>query len=85
MPFTFLMNGDALPSVTTSQILLRRHRPQATITSDGIFGSRTKGAVENFQSFHHLTRDGIIGNNSAPRRMASCSSSGLNLAASEAP
>jgi Putative peptidoglycan binding domain len=60
--FTFLMNGDILPSVTTSQILLRRHRPQATIKADGNFGPRTKGAVENFQSFHHLTRDGIIGN-----------------------
>jgi hypothetical protein len=70
MPFTFLMTGDALPSVTTSQILMRRHRPQATITADGIFGSRTKGAVENFQSFHHLTRDGIIGNNSWNEFMA---------------
>ncbi|MFO1161162.1 MAG: peptidoglycan-binding protein [Reyranellaceae bacterium] len=63
MPFTFLMNGDVLPSVTTSQILLRRHRPQTLITSDGNFGPRTKGAIENFQSFHHLSRDGIIGNN----------------------
>jgi hypothetical protein len=62
MAFTFLLNGDVLPSVTTSQILLRRHRPQAGIKADGHFGPRTKGAVENFQSFHHLTRDGIIGN-----------------------
>ena len=62
MAFTFLMNGDVLPSATTSQILLRRHRPQATIKADGHFGPRTKGAVENFQSFHRLTRDGIIGN-----------------------
>lgn len=64
MAFTFLMNGDVLPSVTTSQILLRRHRPQATITADGHFGPRTKGAVEGFQSFHRLTRDGIIGDGS---------------------
>lgn len=63
MAFTFLINGDVLPSVTTSQILLRRHRPQTIIKSDGHFGPRTKGAVENFQSFHHLGRDGIIGNN----------------------
>lgn len=64
MAFTFLINGDALPSVTTSQILLRRHLPQATIRADGVFGPRTKTAVENFQSFHHIGRDGIIGNGS---------------------
>jgi peptidoglycan hydrolase-like protein with peptidoglycan-binding domain len=64
MAFVFLKNGDVLPSVTTSQILLRRHRPQTVIKADGHFGQRTKGAVENFQSFHRLTRDGIIGNNS---------------------
>jgi hypothetical protein len=63
MPFTFLMNGDVLPSVTTSQILLRRHRPQTLIKADGNFGPRTKGAVENFQTFHHLGHDGIIGQN----------------------
>src|SRR5262245_10696034 len=61
-PFTFLQPGDALPSVTTSQILLRRHRPQTTIKADGIYGGRTKGAVENFQTQHTLKKDGIIGN-----------------------
>jgi peptidoglycan hydrolase-like protein with peptidoglycan-binding domain len=64
MAFTFLLNGDVLPSVTTSQILLRRHRPQAVITADGIFGPRTKRAVEGFQSFHSLDHDGIIGDHS---------------------
>lgn len=64
MAFTFLINGDTLPSVTTSQILLRRHRPQSTIRADGIFGPRTKGAVEDFQSFHRIRRDGIIGDGS---------------------
>ena len=64
MAFTFLINGDALPSVMTSQILLRRHRPQATIRSDGIFGPLTKRAVEDFQSFHRIKRDGIIGDGS---------------------
>jgi hypothetical protein len=63
-PFTFLINGDALPSVTTSQILLRRHRPGATITCDGVYGAKTKAAVSGFQTAHPpLKVDGIIGPN----------------------
>lgn len=50
-----------LPSVTTSQVLLRRHRPHTTITCDGIYGPKTKGAVRNFQSAHSLDVDGTIG------------------------
>jgi hypothetical protein len=61
--FTFLKNGDVLPSVTTSQILLRRHKLNATITADGQFGPKTKGAVEKFQITHELVKDGIIGGN----------------------
>lgn len=30
---------------------------------DGIFGAKTKGAVETFQSYNNLTVDGIVGNN----------------------
>jgi hypothetical protein len=63
-PFTFLINGDALPSVTTSQILLRRHRPGATITCDGAYGPKTKAAVSAYQGAHPpLKNDGIIGPN----------------------
>ena len=62
--FTFLINGDALPSVTTSQILLRRHRPGATITCDGAYGPKTKEAVRAYQGQHSpLKGDGIIGPN----------------------
>lgn len=62
-PFTFQIRGDVLPSVTTTQILLRRHRPQSLITADGIYGPRTKAAVEAFQTLHNLVKDGIVGNN----------------------
>lgn len=61
--FTFLMNGDALPSVTTSQVLLRRHRPGAKITCDGAYGPKTKAAVHAYQEAHVLKGDGIIGTN----------------------
>ena len=60
---SLLFQGDVLPSVTTSQILLRRHRPQTLITTDGNFGPRTKGAVVAFQRFHTLNPDGAIGKN----------------------
>lgn len=62
-PFTFLIRGDVLPSVTTVQIMMRRHRPQSLIAADGIFGPNTKGAIEKFQAFHKLVKDGIVGNN----------------------
>ncbi len=52
-----------LPSVTTSQILVRRHRPGATITCDGRYGPRTKAAVASYQREHSLSNDGIIGPN----------------------
>jgi hypothetical protein len=63
MAFVFLKNGDVLPSVTTSQILVRRHRPGATITCDGRYGPRTKAAVASYQREHSLSNDGIIGPN----------------------
>jgi Putative peptidoglycan binding domain len=62
-PFTILIKGDVLPSVVTSQILVRRHRPQTVIKADGMYGEKTKGAVKKFQGVHHLVDDGIIGNN----------------------
>ncbi|QCI67300.1 peptidoglycan-binding domain-containing protein [Phreatobacter stygius] len=60
---SLLFQGDRFPSVTTSQILLRRHNPQSVIKADGIFGPRTAGAVREFQKFHRLTQDGKIGKN----------------------
>jgi hypothetical protein len=62
-PFTVLIRGNVLPSVTTTQILLRRHKPHSSITADGIYGPRTKAAVQSFQSLHKLVKDGIVGNN----------------------
>lgn len=59
--FTFLKQGDVLPSVTTSQILTRRHRPGATITADGHFGPKTRAAVVEYQKAHKLKGDGYIG------------------------
>ncbi|WP_426957167.1 DUF4347 domain-containing protein [Muricoccus radiodurans] len=64
MGFVFFTVGDALPSVTTGQILLRRHRPGAAITADGRFGPRTKAATSAYQKAHPpLGGDGIIGPN----------------------
>jgi peptidoglycan hydrolase-like protein with peptidoglycan-binding domain len=64
MAFVFLKSGDALPSVATVQILLRRHRPNTLITADGQFGPRTKAAVEGYQGARPpLTKDGVIGPN----------------------
>jgi Putative peptidoglycan binding domain len=60
---SLLYEGDALPSVTTSQILLRRHRPQSMIGTDGHFGPKTKTAVKAFQKSRSLIDDGIIGKN----------------------
>lgn len=58
---TLLWNGDVLPTVATSQILMRRHRPQTLITTDGHFGPKTGNAVWKFQDHHTLSRDQIIG------------------------
>lgn len=58
---TLLWNGDVLPTVATAQILMRRHRPQTVITTDGHFGPKTGKAVRNFQEHHHLKMDQIIG------------------------
>lgn len=61
MAFTFLKQGDTLPSVVTSQLLLRRHRPNSVIKSDGIYGFRTANAVMAYQTPHQCKRDGFIG------------------------
>lgn len=56
-----LAQGSSAPVVTTMQILLRRHRPQTLIKADGVFGTKTGGAVVAFQGHHHLPKDGIVG------------------------
>jgi peptidoglycan hydrolase-like protein with peptidoglycan-binding domain len=53
--------GNVLPVVTTTQILLRRYPPYAQIRADGIFGPKTKRSVIAFQRFHHLHPDGMVG------------------------
>lgn len=53
--------GTVLPSVTTTQILLRRHHPNAEIAADGWYGNKTTSAVYAFQKHHGLGKDGIVG------------------------
>jgi peptidoglycan hydrolase-like protein with peptidoglycan-binding domain len=53
--------GTVLPTVTTAQILLRRHAPNAEITADGWYGNKTTSAVWAFQKYHSLGQDGIVG------------------------
>ncbi len=57
----WLIQGDVLPVVSSTQILLRRHRPQSLINTDGNFGSKTAAAVQAFQGHHSLGKDAIIG------------------------
>jgi hypothetical protein len=61
MAFTFLMEGDVLPSVATSQLMMRRHRPNVVVKMDGAYGWRTANAVREYQTAHVLKRDGYIG------------------------
>jgi hypothetical protein len=61
MAYTYFNVGDVLPSISTLQILLRRHRPHAQIMCDGQYGLKTKAAVAAFQSHHGLQADGIAG------------------------
>jgi peptidoglycan hydrolase-like protein with peptidoglycan-binding domain len=60
---SLLFQGDVLPSVTTSQILMRRHRPNTLLNCDGHFGPRTNNGVQAFQGANSLKKDGIIGKN----------------------
>ncbi|WP_052441789.1 NlpC/P60 family protein [Streptacidiphilus anmyonensis] len=56
-----LQVGSSGSCVTTLQTMLNAYG--AGLTVDGQFGSGTQTAVENFQSSHGLTADGIVGVN----------------------
>lgn len=62
--FVWLRQGDRLPAVAVSQLLLKR--TGHTLAVDGIFGSGTKAEVRAFQT-GRLTVDGVIGRNTWPR------------------
>ncbi len=71
--YPYLKFGTKLPSVAAAQILLNRKLKRgSTLTVDGIFGSKTKKAVEEFQvndgskyvkRLGKLKKDGVIGVN----------------------
>jgi len=67
--FVWLRNGDVLPAVAVSQMLLNS-RNAAALTADGIYGRRTTEAVRGFQRPRGLSPDGIIGRNTWPRLSA---------------
>lgn len=44
------------------QVFLNRHMTgYPTLTADGVFGSQTNNRVRNFQDYHGLQVDGIVG------------------------
>lgn len=57
---TLLQNGSRGDLVVVTQALLNR-KSGAGLTVDGIFGSKTKAAVKNFQRSNGLAVDGIVG------------------------
>ena len=64
-PGTPLRQGDRGQDVRTLQISLNRIRRSLpaipVLDEDGIFGPKTKAAVQNFQRAFNLTQDGIVG------------------------
>jgi hypothetical protein len=61
-----LKRGNAGPSVVVLQVILDAVGG-ANLNVDGIFGSRTEGAVKEFQRQKGLNRDGIVGKKTWPR------------------
>ena len=61
MNYTYLCQGDKLPSVGVLQKLL--NRAGAKLDTDGIFGPKTRAAVLRFQAAEGLAQDGIVGQN----------------------
>lgn len=57
-----LREGSSGPDVRLVQRLLNEQN-SAGLTTDGVFGPRTKTAVINYQRRFGLTPDGIVGNN----------------------
>jgi hypothetical protein len=65
MNYTLLREWDNLPAVGVLQRLL--NRSGANLEVDGIYGPRTKAAVQQFQLARHLASDGVVGVNTWPR------------------
>jgi putative peptidoglycan binding protein len=61
-PDPTLRLGSVGPEVAKLQQLLNRHgSAQPPLATDGVFGLKTRQAVENYQAAHSLTVDGIVG------------------------
>jgi len=69
MSYVLLLQGDRLPAVGLLQKLL--NRTGASLKIDGDFGNRTRAAVQAFQRARNLVPDGIVGEVTWPRLVAS--------------
>lgn len=58
----FLTKGDVSPAVGVLQAALRLCNGQSGLAVDDNFGTNTQNAVKAVQSAHHITVDGIYGN-----------------------
>jgi hypothetical protein len=68
--YTYLRQGYQLPTVGVLQVLLNRGISQNELVKDGIYGTKTKQAVRDFQRPRGLSPDGIVGKNTWPRLTA---------------
>ena len=65
--YTYLRYGDRLPTVAVVQVLLNRGIAGKELAKDGIYGSNTRKAVQDFQRLRGLSPDGIVGRNTWSR------------------
>ena len=67
MTYPLMRDPDRLPAVGVLQKLLNG-RAGSSLTADGVYGSRTKAAVQSFQRSHlPLAADGSVGQQTWPR------------------
>ena len=66
MSYPLMRNPDRLPAVGVLQKLLNA-RAGSSLVSDGVFGQRTKAAVQSFQRPRGLMADGSVGQQTWPR------------------
>lgn len=66
MSYPLMRNPDRLPAVGVLQKLLNA-RAGSSLVADGIFGSKTKAAVQSFQRPRGLVADGSVGQLTWPR------------------
>ena len=64
LSWALVQEGDTGENVRSVQYLLNAH--DFSLTVDGIFGPNTNEAVRTFQSDHHLTVDGKVGDQTWP-------------------